>query len=344
MLQTRQLWMFAALCRDLEPRQDWLDVARHGADFLTRHGRDGEGNWYYALTRDGQPLMEPFSIFSDCFAAMGFSAYAQASGDDEAKQIAAASYENFLARRGSPKGQYSKQVPGVRPMLALSLRMIHLNMLLELEWQLPAAEVRSVRQTCLQEVFELFLDADRQVLFENVAPDGSHPDTQPGRMINPGHGVEVLWMAMANARRLGESSLVERAARAIVATMEYGWDEEYGGLIYRRDALGKPLYQIEWDQKMSWAHAEAMIALAMAWKLTGRQDCLDWLERLDAYIRAHYVDAEYGEWYGHLNRRGEVLLSAKGGRWKGCFHVPRALLLASRYLLDEREYRKETQV
>ena len=33
----------------------------------------------------------------------------------------------------------------------------------------------------------------------------------------------------------------------------------------------------------------------------------------------------YPEWYGYLNRRGEVLLPLKGGKWKGCFHVPRGL-------------------
>ena len=40
---------------------------------------------------------------------------------------------------------------------------------------------------------------------------------------------------------------------------------------------------------------------------------------------ANFKDAEYPEWYGYLNRRGEVLLTLKGGKWKGCFHVPRGL-------------------
>lgn len=36
-----------------------------------------------------------------------------------------------------------------------------------------------------------------------------------------------------------------------------------------------------------------------------------------------------GEWYGYLNRQGEVLLQLKGGKWKGFFHIPRSLLLTS---------------
>lgn len=36
-------------------------------------------------------------------------------------------------------------------------------------------------------------------------------------------------------------------------------------------------------------------------------------------------DAEYGGYFTCLNRRGEVPLPLKGGKWKGCFHVPRGL-------------------
>ncbi|HBQ56140.1 MAG TPA: N-acylglucosamine 2-epimerase, partial [Porphyromonadaceae bacterium] len=39
----------------------------------------------------------------------------------------------------------------------------------------------------------------------------------------------------------------------------------------------------------------------------------------------HFRDPEHPEWWGYLNRQGEVLLDLKGGKWKGCFHVPRGL-------------------
>ena len=43
-------------------------------------------------------------------------------------------------------------------------------------------------------------------------------------------------------------------------------------------------------------------------------------------------DPQYPEWFGYLNRRGEVLLPLKGGKWKGCFHVPRGLYQISTIL------------
>ena len=60
-------------------------------------------------------------------------------------------------------------------------------------------------------------------------------------------------------------------------------------------------------------------------RLTGNRKCLAWFEKLDQYMWSHFKDAEYPEWFGYLNRRGEVLLPLKGGKWKGCFHVPRGL-------------------
>jgi len=75
-LQARQVWTFSMLCNRVEKRDAWLEIARNGADFLKRHGMDGEGNWYFALDRQGIPLVQPYNIFSDCFAAMAFSQYA----------------------------------------------------------------------------------------------------------------------------------------------------------------------------------------------------------------------------------------------------------------------------
>jgi N-acylglucosamine 2-epimerase len=55
--------------------------------------------------------------------------------------------------------------------------------------------------------------------------------------------------------------------------------------------------------------------------------CWEWYQKLHDYTWSHFPDPEYGEWFGYLNRRGEVLLNLKGGKWKGCFHVPRSLYL-----------------
>ena len=72
-------------------------------------------------------------------------------------------------------------------------------------------------------------------------------------------------------------------------------------------------------------HLEALVALAMGYSVTGEERCLEWFRRVGEWTWARFPDPEFGEWWGYLDRRGEVLLACKGGKWKGCFHVPRAL-------------------
>ena len=180
----------------------------------------------------------------------------------------------------------------------------------------------------------LFLDKNDNLLYENVSPDGSHPDCFEGRLINPGHGIEAMWFVMDIARRRNDHALIEKALDVVLNTLEFAWDPEYGGIYYFLDARNKPLLHLEWDQKLWWVHLEALVALAMGHALTGSPQAAEWFEKLHDYTWSRFPDPDYGEWFGYLNRRGESLLDLKGGKWKGCFHVPRALYLCYKYLSD----------
>ena len=328
-LQARQVWMFSKFYSELGKKTEWLDMARLGVEFLRRHGRDADGNWYFSLTRDGKPIVQPYNIFSDCFAAMAFSEYARAAHDDQASEIALTTYRNILRRRENPKGKYSKAVPGTRSLRAYGLPMIQLNLALELEWLLPSGEFAASLDQCISDITGTFLDRKRGLIFEQVAPDGSHVDSFEGRVLIPGHGIEGMWFLMDVARQRNDRRLIDLAVDTMLRTIRYGWDEEFGGIYYFLDADGRPPQQLEWDQKLWWVHAETLIALSMGYLLTRNRECLDWLGKIHEYTWAHFPDPAYGEWYGYLNRRGEVLLPLKGGKWKGFFHVPRALYRCS---------------
>jgi N-acylglucosamine 2-epimerase len=326
-LQNRQVWTFSMLCNQLEKHENWLKIASNGANFLAQHGRDADGNWYFALTCEGKPLVQPYNIFSDCFAAMAFSQYALASGQDWAKDVAMQAYNNVLRRKDNPKGKYNKTYPGTRPMKSLAVPMILANLTLEMEWLLSSETLENVLAATVQEVMTDFLDQERGLMYENVAPDGSHVDCFDGRLINPGHGIEAMWFIMDIARRKNDTKTINQAVDVVLNILNFAWDSEYGGLYYFMDADGHPPQQLEWDQKLWWVHLESLVALAMGYRLTGREACWEWYQKMHDYAWSHFADAEYGEWFGYLNRCGEVLLNLKGGKWKGCFHVPRAMYL-----------------
>ncbi|HIJ72956.1 MAG TPA: AGE family epimerase/isomerase [Candidatus Hydrogenedentes bacterium] len=325
-LQARQVWLFSMLHNRIEQRSRWLEIARSGADFLKRHGRDRNGDWYFALDRQGRPLIQPYSVFSDCFAAMAFSQYGLAANDDEAKRIASEAFANVLRRQNNPKGRYTKTVPGARPMRALAHPMILANLCVEMEGLIDAETLKTIVDQCVKDVMGLFLDEERLLLFEHVAPDGAHIDSMAGRLINPGHGIEAMWFMMDLAARRNDHALIDRAVDAALNTLEFGWDTKWGGIYYFMDSAGRPPEQLEWDRKLWWPHGESLVALCMAYALTGRTECWKWFERVHDYTWSHFPDPAYGEWFGYLDRRGTPFLELKGGKWKGCFHVPRTLL------------------
>ena len=128
-------------------RDGWISLS-HGAEFLRAHGMDDQGNWYFSLNRSGQPLVQPYNIFSDCFAAMAFGQFALATGSSEAADLALRTYHNILQRKDHTKGQYEKTVPGTRPMKSFALPMILCNLSLELEELLPSLEIEQNHRCC----------------------------------------------------------------------------------------------------------------------------------------------------------------------------------------------------
>jgi N-acylglucosamine 2-epimerase len=324
-LQGRGVWCFSYMYNNIEPKQEWLAMALHGAAFMEKYGRDEAGNWYFSLTAEGRPLVQPYNIFSDCFACMGFAALNKATGEEKHKQIALDTFENIIRRKHNWKGIYNKAYPHTRPLKNFSLPMILCNLAIELEHIVGTDRVNSFIPPIIHEVMEVFYQPESGLILENVHPDGSFADCFEGRVLNPGHAIEAMWFIMDLGKRLNNPLLIQKACNIMLHTLEYGWDKEYGGIFYFLDIKGHPAQQLEWDQKLWWVHVETLVALAKGYALTGDARCADWFIKVHDYTWKHFKDPGHGEWFGYLSRRGEVLLSLKGGKWKGCFHIPRAL-------------------
>ena len=325
-LQGREVWMLATLYNKVEKRQEWLDAAIQGAEFLKRYGHDGQLNWYFSLDREGHPLVQPYNIFSYTFAVIAFGQLYQATGNPEYADIAKRTFDIVLSKRTCPKGQWSKAAPGARALKDFALPMILCNVALEIEQLVDPDFLQQTIDECVHEVLDVFYRPELGLIVENVSLDGQLVDCHEGRLLNPGHAIEAMWFIMDLGKRLHRPDLIEKAVRIALNEVEYGWDKQYGGIFYFMDRLGRPLQQLEWDQKLWWVHLETLITMLKGYQLTGNEDCLAWFEKVHEYTWSHFRDPEHREWFGYLNRQGEVLLTLKGGKWKGCFHVPRGLM------------------
>ncbi len=331
-VQGRMTWLMARLYNELEPRPEWLALAKHGAEFLQAHCFDTDGRMFFTLARDGSPLRKRRYLFTEAFGAIGLAEYARASGDRRALEVARRTMELFeeLDARGlDPK--YLSASPRVRSHSMSMIRIATYQVLQEAD---PERDYAGRIDHAIESVFRYFAKPEKQALFETVGTEGEVLDTPLGRSLCPGHAIETAWFIMEEARKREDRTLLQRALPILDWSLERGWDPEHGGLLYFVDFDGRQAPQLEWDMKLWWPHNEALIATLLAHLMTGDDGYLAWFERIHAWCEAHFPDPEYGEWIGYLHRDGTVAMDFKGNHWKGPFHLPRQQLYCYRYLRD----------
>ena len=339
-LQARQVWMFAKLYQDedlgVQPdeREQWLKTAQHGAAFLEKYGRHPTtGQWYFSLTQQGQPLIEPYNIFSSVFASMAFGQMVKIDPNnaEKYKQIALSTFDDVQKRRTNPKGDWNKGSDlSPRQLKSFALPMMMCNLAMELDHLIDKHVIETLTRECIHEIIDEFRQKDSGLILEYVnAKDGSRNDSFEGRLLNPGHGIEAMWFLLDIAERQGNKALASTCIDTLLRILTYSWDEKHGGIFYFLDIEQRPPQQLEWDQKLWWVHLETLIGLVKAidHQPERAEELLVWLNRVQKYTFDHFLDSQAGELFGYLNRQGEVLLNLKGGKWKGCYHVPRAFYL-----------------
>ena len=333
-VQGRFSWLLARLYNVVEKRPEWLDLSKHGIDFLIKHGFDADGRCFFRVTRGGLPLIKRRYLFSETFAAIAFAEYAVAARDDDARRRAEEVFRRLMMYYTTPGLLPPKIVPGIRPAKAHAMPMILLATCQVLRQMDDAPFYREVIDRSIEEVLNHFVHRDEKVLLETVGPKGGRLDCPEGRLVNPGHAIETSWFLMEEARQRDDKSLLAEALQILEWSLDIGWDEEFGGILYFVDVEGKPPEPYEHDMKLWWPHTEAIYATLLAHHLTGETKYLDWHARVHDWAYARFPDKEHGEWFGYLHRDGTLSSTAKGNNWKGPFHLPRMQLYCWK-LLEE---------
>jgi len=329
-LQGRQVWIFSKFYRDIESKPEWLTMARLGADFLQNYAIREDRRVYFSVTAAGKPIYQQRKIFSECFSIMALAEFARASEQPQLLKEAKLDLENVWdwaqdwTKVGRP--QYSGQTPAQ----SLAVPMILLNLIAEVAEEDTPAYQREV-DDCIHRL-RRHIHPETKTVYETVTPEGQLINSSEGRLINPGHAIEAGWFLQHWAQHLQQPALSETAIEMIRWSFERGWDAEYGGIYYFLDAQGYSPTPLEWFMKLWWVHCEALYAHLLNFSLTGERADWEAFQHVDAYIFSHFRDPKYGEWFGYLDRAGNVTHRFKGGPYKGCFHVPRALWLCWRLL------------
>ena len=110
-LLARQLWFFSHLCNRVEPRDEWLEMARLGYEFLARHAFDEGGRAFFVLTEDGRPIDKRHSPLVDALLARAFGEYGTATGRQEAVEHARAQFPVLIGHFQSAQGPLPENLP-----------------------------------------------------------------------------------------------------------------------------------------------------------------------------------------------------------------------------------------
>ncbi len=335
--QGRALWVFATAYRQVQDKEEYRQACDSLVAFIEAHCFDAtDGRMYFRVSKDGKPVVKRIRyVFSETFAILGFAAYSRAFDKPEYAQKAYDLYQ---------KVQQFISTPGIlvpkfeTPSKGFGLPMILINTLQELRLALPDKKEEFDRAIdgCIEEIKTYFVRPELQIVVEQCNIDGSlQLEHLEGRQLNPGHAIEGAWFILKEAKaRDNDAQLINLGTTMLDWMWEKGWDQEYGGIIYFRDALGKSGSEYWHDMKFWWPQCEAIIANLMAYSMTGKSEYLERFQLVSKYIEEHFLDKEFGEWYGYLHRDGTRSTPLKGNMYKGPFHIPRMYLVGSQ-LLDE---------
>lgn len=318
--QCRFTWLLGKLYNTVDPREDWLELAQHGVDFIEQHGFDpADGRMWFHLTREGQPIRKRRYAFTESFAAIAFAQFAKATGRDRYADKALAACDAFANHVPPAKCTNARPAKGLGPPMILLVTLQELRDALGLDM---GAQIDRI----IDEVRRDFLKPELRCLMEIVAPDGGLIDHYDGRMLNPGHAIECAWFLLLEGQYRSDSELIRLGADILDWMYERGWDREHGGLLYFVDLNGLPVQEYWHDMKFWWPHNELINASLLASVLTGEPRFAEMHRQAHDWAHRHFPDPEHGEWYGYLHRDGSIASRAKGNLWKGPFHMPRMQL------------------
>jgi len=320
----RFIWMLSTLYSTVEQKPEWLELAEHGVAFMRKHAFDDDGRMFYSLTCDGRPLRKRRYLFTETFGMVALAAYARAAGETEAADEARKLFDLVARHLTTPGLLDPKGYPETRETKGLAVPMIMIVSSQVLRDTIDAPGCDAWINRCIEEIESDFLRPEFRAVLETVGPGGEFIDDFDGRMVCPGHSIEAAWFILHEAKHRGcDARLLELGLKILDWSWRQGWDDEFGGLLYYRDARGLPCTEYWHELKFWWPHNEAIIATLLAYQLTGDSRYATWHRLVHDWAHAHFPDPKFGEWFGYLRRDGQVSTQLKGNMWKGPFHLPR---------------------
>ena len=244
--QGRCLWTFSTLCNRYGKKQEWVDAAQLGVDFIEKHIADADGRMYFTLARYGSPLRKRRYMFTESFYVLSMAEYGLMTGDKTYIKKAEDCFENMLRMFRDPASDPFKITPKsyaeTRQEVAVAVPMVLVSSAQLLRRCDPekADYYTAIANEMAARIINIHWKPELGCVLETTGPNGEFIDTPAGRCINPGHSMENSWFLMNQYLHTKDENLLKTALQIFETASDWGWDKEYGGYIYFTDVNGRP--------------------------------------------------------------------------------------------------------
>lgn len=136
-----------------------------------------------------------------------------------------------------------------------------------------------------------------------------------------GHDIETAWLLTEAADLIDDDLITKRCHEVTLGLTDAALAEGLtpaSAMNYERNGT-------EYSRNLSWwCQAETIIGCVNAWQITGNKKYLQTGKKVWEYVREHFVDKTYGEWYRSLSESGvPVYKEPKVSLWNCPYHNSR---------------------
>jgi len=310
------------------------DAAQHGLGFLMRGCRAPDGGFLRAVSVDGATLDDTRDAYDHAFVLFALAWYFRATNDASAIQLADATWAFMQERLADARygGLLEEFAPG-RAGIKLPRRQNPHMHLLEAMLALHAATGEKNwlrRATALVDLFKgHFVDPQSGALIEFFGEGWSAAPGDEGRLREPGHQFEWVWLLHEYFRATRDDSVVPYAERLFAFGSRFGIDDD-GAVFDAVDASGRLVA----GTKLLWPQTEYIKACVAR---------AEWLEdaaarsAIPAHLRLiaqRFMRADAANWHNQLARDGTPVAPVTPARV--LYHLFLAVAEAERVLVTRR--------
>jgi len=326
-LQTRLLWFYSSCYKQLQ-NEKLFNFAKLQFDFLTKHMIDStDGGVYWSVDYDGKIKNNQKHTYVQAFMLYAISAYYSVNKSESALITANRLFnliENDFKDEYGYTEPYNIDYPDLEKTRTMNTLLHIIEAYTEYYQAIKSKEARNALEYALNLVINKAYN-DNLSRFDCYFDQFMNPISD---MLSYGHDIEASWLIYRACEVLGNNDItnslspkLEKVAQNVISK---GFINAGKNGIYYHYKNG-----VENKLRSWWVMSEAIVALVHQYNLYGSDKSMILAENIWNYVKKHFI-SPYGEWYGHINDKGELNQSSNStelvGPWKCPYHNGRMCL------------------